>query len=440
MRILILTASTGGGHKRASAALKNYICEHDSAAVVKIVDAFEYLGPLINKTISEGYHYLATKTPKIYGHAYRFSDNESILNSFVSKANSQMSIKLLPLIAEFRPDAIVTCHPFVTKMMGVLKSKKYITTPVIAIITDFAGHRAYIDDYVDQYVVANDDMIAEMVVKYNVDRRKVHPLGIPIFSSFYEEPDKEKILSELGFTPDLPVLLIMAGSFGVTDILQIYENLIDMETPYQIIVITGKNKRLHEAFEKMLNKDISEFEYTDYEEGNSKKYSKLSEMSEQLSDIADQLKDIINEISFVNKYTRTTTATKPTKLFYFVDNVQDYMHVSDLIITKPGGLTVSESLATNLPLAIFRAFPGQEEDNADYLVRHNIAITINKGRAGAQQINSLIKDADRLSAMKENCRRYSKRQSAENIYQLIRDTVDRHNDFMDQKDKDTVLS
>jgi len=442
MKILILTASTGGGHRRASQALMDAIVQNDSSAVVKVSDALEFCGHRFNKTVSEGYHYMATKTPKIYGRAYRLSDNDNLLNSLVAKINAQMSIRLLPLIAEFKPDCIVTCHPFAAKMMAVLKRKRYITAPIIAIITDFAGHRAYMDEHVDKYVVATDDMIGELVVKYNISQEKIYSLGIPINKEFYEIPDKETILNNLGFSQNLPIILIMAGSFGVTDILQIYENLLDLKTPHQIIVITGKNKRLYDAFEKMLNKDITEFEYLDNTSEEIRnadpnlKRRRFSEFTNQISDITGQIKDTIKEtisdtlndlpfnIGFVKKYIRTTTSTKPTKLFYFVDNVQDYMHISDLLITKPGGLTVSESLASGLPLAVFRAFPGQEADNADYLIRRGMAISIGKGRSGARQVEEILTDREKLALMKRNCLLYYKKESAKNIYLLICKTIE----------------
>ncbi|MDR0914508.1 MAG: galactosyldiacylglycerol synthase [Oscillospiraceae bacterium] len=429
MRILILTAATGGGHKRTGAALKEAIQANNPTAYVNVMDALEACGERFNKTVTGGYHYMATKVPKIYGQAYKMADNETPLNSFMDKINSQMSIKLLPAIVAQMPDVIVSCHPFVTKMLGTLKGKGYIIQPVISIITDFAGHRAYIDEHIDKYVVANDDMIAEMVVKYKVPQQKVFSLGIPIFPEFYEKPDKNKVLAQLGFSPELPTLLIMAGSFGVTDILAIYENLCECETEFQIIVITGKNQKLYNAFEKLLNREIKEFDIAPEDEAESKKQS--NKVAEQIKGtfkdttdkIKESFKDGISELPFVH-YTRTTNKSKPTKLLYFINNVQDYMHCADLIVTKPGGLTVSESLAAALPMAIFRAIPGQESDNADYLVRHGMAVILSKGHSGARMIESLLSSPEQLEQMRRNCQTFFKQQSAKNVYGLIKTTFE----------------
>ena len=106
--------------------------------------------------------------------------------------------------------------------------------------------------------------------------------------------------------------------------------------PFQIIIITGRNKRLYRTFRKLIPR-----------------------------------------------------SPKITKLVFFTDRVADYMHASDLLVTKPGGLTVSEALACSIPLAVFDAIPGQEEDNANFLIAHNMAIPLDSrcgGRFGRHRL------------------------------------------------------
>ncbi len=407
MKVLILSASTGGGHKQASNALRNYIIDKDIFADVKIVDALEYCGELFNKTITDGYYYLATKMPNLYGTVYKISDKETALNSVIGIVNDFMSKKLLPLFEEYEPDIVVSCHPFATEMVAKLKELGLISTPLIAIITDYAPHRAYIRDFVDAYVTSNDEMTSALVNEYDVSADKIHSLGIPINNAFYEEKDELKIIEKIGFDPNIPILLIMAGSFGVNDILKIYKNLLEIENEFQIIIITGKNRKLYDEFEKLIEKS-----YDNGEEESSKIKIKFDKIKDQIADKIDDkhIKDILQpkKVYF-----------KPTRLFYFINNVVDYMSIADLIITKPGGLTVSESLACNLPMLIFEAFPGQEEDNADYLVRNNVGIKLEKGIKGANQVKYLLENPEKLQEMRENCRRTVKNRSAEHIYNLI---------------------
>lgn len=422
MNILILSASTGGGHNRASNALKSYITNADKNANVNIIDTLEYCSSALNKTVTLGYKAIAKNAPELYGTVYKRADKETPFAELVNTLYVQFAKKLFPLIDEYKPDIVVTCHPFASSMMSVLKSSYDVTVPVVSIITDFMPHRSYIGDHIDAYVTASTDTAENLAEKYGVDESLIHPLGMPIFNSFYscDENKKAETLCRLGFSSDKPTVLIMAGSFGVTDILKIYENLVELDIEYQIIVITGKNKRLHDAFEKILNRNLNEFETQDI----SSVSANLSEANilRMLYDHSEALRQEIGS-KLSKTFKRSTDKTKPTKLFYYVDNVEDYMHISDLIITKPGGLTTSESLACGLPMAVFKAFPGQESQNADFLVSKQAAIVLEKGEAGTKQIEDLLSHPEKLKAMKENSKNSAIPNSAERIYNLLIDII-----------------
>ena len=112
-------------------------------------------------------------------------------------------------------------------------------------------------------------------------------------------------------------------------------------------------------------------------------------------------------------------AADRTKLLYFVNNVEDYMHVSDLIVTKPGGLTISEALACHLPMAIYNAYPGQEQFNVNFLLKQNAAISVDK-KTGAEEICRLLDSPERLEEMRENCIRLARPNAAEDMYKLAK--------------------
>lgn len=425
MNVLILSASTGGGHNRASNALKSYITSKDSDAKVDIIDTLRYCSSILDKTVTIGYKTIAKNAPELYGTFYKTADKESPISELVNSVMTQFAKKLVPLIEEHNPDIVVTCHPFASSMMSILKETYDITVPVVSIITDYMPHRAYIGDHIDAYITASKDTADNLSKKYGVDSAKIYPLGMPIFQSFYnnDENRNNETMDRLGFSRNKPTVLIMAGSFGVTDILKIYENLVELEVDYQIIVITGKNQKLYDAFEKMLTKGIKEFETHDY----SQLFSGLSDsnIAKLIYEHSEQLRSELNS-KLIKTFKRSTDKTKPTKLFYFVDNVEDYMHVSDLIITKPGGLTTSESLACGLPMAVFKAFPGQEAQNADFLTEKKAAIVLEKGAKGAQQIKELLTHPDVLSQMKVNSKNCARTNSAECIYSLMKDIVKTH--------------
>lgn len=367
MNILIFTASTGGGHKRAAAAIEAKIKQISPETTVNVVDALESIGKAYNKTVCRGYHFMATKTPKFYGKCYKITDRKTLMFKGVMKSNTLMSSKLLKIIEKYSPDVIIICHAFVTTMISKLKEQGKTNVKAISLITDYDSHRTYFVPNIDAYVVAEPYMAKKLEKDYGIDKSKIYPYGIPIFDRFYNpEVTREEIFKRERLNPELPTILLMAGSFGVTGVLNFYEQLASEKYNAQFIVITGKNPRLYE-----------------------------------------QLLKLEEKLGSFNK----------TKLLYFVDNVEDYMHISDLIVTKPGGLTVTESLACNLPLAIYSAFPGQELDNAEFLISQNAAILLDKEH-GAEQITELLHSPEKIDEMKKNCKRLSIPDSAENIFNL----------------------
>ena len=395
MKLLILSATTGGGHMRAANALKEYILSRDENAEIKIYDTINYVSPLLNKAVNKGYVYMAKNAPKLFGTFYRSSDNNTPINKTVELTMNGLRNRLLPMISDFKPDAVVTTHSFAAELFAALKKREELHIPIVSIVTDFAIHKTYINDGVDAYVVSSDEMIDQMVSR-GVSREVCYPYGIPIKKEFLEKVDVRKAFEEEGLDPDKPTILIMAGSFGVTDVLKVYHKIVRSEADFQIILITGKNEKLYETFEKYLSKiDINNTMY----------------------DLREEFPDLKQHSSI--RSSKNRKPSKPTKLLFFTDCVEKYMQMSDLIVTKPGGLTVTESIATGLPMGIFKAIPGQEEQNADYLVRNGMAVRIMKDKSCTKNITELIENPEKLQAMREVIAKCNKGNSCEKIYSLI---------------------
>ncbi len=372
MKILILSAATGGGHLRASHAIESYIKDNSTGNEVAVIDTLKSINSVLDKTVCEGYHFLATKTPKVFGQLYRKTNEESLLSSLVSRFSSVFSQKLIPLMEEQKPDVIISTHPFATEMVSHLKGKGVVKAPLICLMTDYGPHRAWIGNYVDAYIVSTADMIPEMQAM-GVKKEKIYPFGIPVGDVFFNKGDKPALLKKFGMNSELPTILIMAGSFGVTNIMSIYKEIVKLPQEFQIIVITGRNQKLYDAFTPVIE-----------------------------------------------------NSPKKTKLVLFTNEVENYMHASDLIITKPGGLTVSEALACNIPLAVFDAIPGQEEDNANFLLTHNMAVKLEKDLDSGSTIQTLLEDSKRLEDMRNSCESFDTSDSSKNIFSLINELCEKN--------------
>ena len=248
MKAIILSASTGGGHMSAAKAIKEYLNSHGASA--DVIDALEYISPLLNKTVTEIYEYLALKQPAIWKMMYKSSNNKAV-NRLVLGTNKLISKKLMPLIEEYKPDVIITTHPFTTEMISKLKSDNKVTVPLVCVMTDYAPHRAWISPCVDAYIVSNEDMITPMI-EMDVKADKIHPFGIPVDDAFFAKRDPQKAMNEIGFSSEIPTILIMAGSCGFANVGKIYSKLQSIETDFQIIIITGKNKKLFQKMQEMV--------------------------------------------------------------------------------------------------------------------------------------------------------------------------------------------
>lgn len=355
---------------RAAHAVESYIQTHSSGNQVVVLDALKCVGPLLNHTCCDGYRFLCKRVPKAFGTLYRATNKESPMRGMMFRINYQQSGKLAPTIQNEHPDVILSTHPFATEMVSEMKERGY-RVPLVCLMTDYGPHQAWIAPHVDAYVVSNEDMVPQME-KMGVPSEIVYPYGIPVTDVFFQKKDKAALREKMGLAPHKRTVLFMAGSFGVTNIIHIYEDLCTLNLDFQVIVITGKNERLYQEFE-----------------------------------------------------TAVQDSGKKTRLIYFTHEVENFMHASDLLITKPGGLTVSEALACNLPLAVFDAIPGQEEDNAAFLRSHHMAVKLDECTDVAQVIARLLENPEELDAMQRACEAFDKSKAAQNIFMLMQTLYDR---------------
>ncbi|RXI41060.1 UDP-N-acetylglucosamine--LPS N-acetylglucosamine transferase [Clostridium tetani] len=367
MKVLIFSISAGGGHSKAAESLKEYIDLYSPKSTVKVIDTLKYINPIIDKVIIGSYLKTIKITPSLFGKLYDYTESDYGLSIISAKFNEIMTYRLLPLIKDFNPDILIATHPFPTEMLSILKSKHKINRPIISILTDYAPHSFWLHPCIDAYIVSNKYMISEMVSK-GIPKNTIYPFGIPVSRDFLTNYSREETLSEINFYSDKPTILVMGGSLGIGKITKVYENLLKINEDIQIIVIAGNNKKLY--------------------------YELLS-------------------------YRHSLDKDRTSYIIGFTDKVNKYMQASDLLLTKPGGLTITEALVSSIPLALFSPIPGQEEKNAEFLLTNNLAVDLGDGSNTKYIIEDLLKDKSKLSNIKENQRKFSKPDVGKNIYNLI---------------------
>ena len=387
-KVLIMSASTGGGHNRAAKAMKDEIekkCIDGENITCEIIDSLKMVNTTMDKIISSGYEKSAKYTPKAWGGMYKLSDVNIIAKHEFKRNlfNTIMSSKIKKLIRKHKPDVIIGTHPFPMISLSSLKEKypennNYSSLhipPLISVLTDYTAHLTYIQDNIDYYI-AGDEYVREVLIEEGIEPEKIKPYGIPVEKSFLEHRDRNIVLEELGLSPDKFTVLVMGGSFGAGNIKDTLKELLYLDRDFQVLVITGRNESLKEKLERALNSD---------------------------------------------KY----PLDKKIAILGFTKNMNDILSAVDIIISKPGGLTTTECLLKELPMIIPYYIPGQEEENLDFLSNCGAALRTSKKFTISVLLKVLIDNPSRIEALKQNIRTIKKENTAEDIANLVVDLINK---------------
>lgn len=368
-KILIFYASYGGGHLSAAKSIQNYIIENYQNVDVEMIDCMKYINKPIEKITTGAYREMAKKAPKLWGKIY--SGSQKGLLSVISKdSNKLMAKKLNKLIHDRKPKVIISTHPFSSQMCSYLKKKNILNCRLTTVMTDFAMHKQWLigHEFTDYFFVSNENMKNDMI-KYGVNANKIFVTGIPMSNRFFDNFDNKKIYEMFNLNPEKKVILFFGGGefgLGKDKTIQVLKAFIKLVPDYQIVAIAGKNKKMKEDFENLVN---------------------------------------------------SCDANNRVKILGFTDKVPELMHIACLVVTKPGGLTTTETLACGLPMVIINPIPGQEEENAEFLVSNGVAVWIKKEDNLENVISSLF-NSDALEKMKKNVKLLSKRNSTESICKI----------------------
>ena len=370
-KVIIFYASYGGGHLSAAKSIENYLVKNYKDTEVELVDCMKYVNKTIEKVSTTAYKEMAKKMPWAWGKIYSNSQKGTLAH-ISSKANSFMAIKLLKLLREKKPDIVISTHPFGTQMCNYLKRKKKVDFKIATILTDFKSHDQWLVDsaYTDYFFVSNTEMQRALKEK-NIDENKIIVTGIPIREEFLHNHDREQIFKDLNLNSNNKTLLLFGGGelgIGKEMTLNVFECLLKNFDNINIIAVSGKNEALNNKFKKLVQENSRE-----------------------------------NNV----------------RVFEYTDKVAEYMSISNLVITKPGGLTSSEALVSHLPMVLINPIPGQEEENAEYLQSKKVAKWLKKDDDINFILNILVNDDAVLNNMSEHTYLISKPNSTENICKII---------------------
>jgi processive 1,2-diacylglycerol beta-glucosyltransferase len=362
-RILVMSASVGAGHLRAAQAVELALRQVVPAATVQNLDILEMTNALFRRFYGKAYLDLVNHAPHMLGHFYDLLDQPSRsgrnrrdrFRLALEKLNLRTFIKFL----KKEPwDLVINTHFLPAEIIAALRKKKELDVPQVTVTTDFETHRLWVNQPCEHYFTATQEG-AQYLHSWGVPVADTTVTGIPIHPVFSQPKDRAACLKKHRLSGDRPVILQLAGGFGVGPIEKLTNALLAVEPPVELVVVTGKNEKAK---------------------------------------------------------TKVEALKPPTrhrlKVLGFTTDIDELMTCADLVVSKPGGLTTSETLARGAIMVIVNPIPGQEARNSDYLLESSAAIKANNTPILTWKVNGLLADPARLAQLKANVGRIARPRAA----------------------------
>ncbi len=360
-RILIVSVKAGAGHLKAAEAVEAAFAKYQPDVRVKNVDLLDYSNEFIKYLYGKMYLDVVKAIPELYAYSYKHyeSSKKFIKPRFlIDKFNFS---DFFGIVEDFNPDIVIATHFISEAVLENYRRKKKKEFKIAVTLTDYEFHPVWLVSNVDLFFAATEEVKSGLLF-YGIPPEKIVTTGIPIHRKFSEEKDRKELLAKYGLNNQSPVILISAGSFGVTPLGEVIGDFGAIKDDFQIMVVCGNNTELRKDLE-------------------------MKQKSEP------RLK----------------------KVFGFVDFMDELMASSDLLITKPGGITVSESIAMGVPMIFIEPIPGQEEANADYLVEQGAGVKARNLPVLLHKLGQLVRNPKKLADMSERAKAISRPFAAKTI-------------------------
>lgn len=385
-RILILSASAGNGHVRAAEALaRAFTIEAQNSGIpaeIRHIDALSKVSLPMRAVYSRAYIRMVNRAPSVLGWLYNHLDvpyKDEKRRLLVNRVNS---LPLAKEIVEYNPDIIVCTHFLPADIASLLIKRHKIQSQLAVVVTDFDAHGMWLTRNVDKYYVAMSET-KEHLVSLGVPEESITVSGIPIDPVFVQKKSTNISKASLGLSETAPTVLISAGGMGVGPVQELLESIKTWQENHPEEITSTKNNT--EISNR--NSDINIIALC----------GKNNELKEKLQEESKAWKHLnLHALGYVN-------------------NVQDYMALCDVVLGKPGGLTTCEALASGLAFIVFNPIPGQEERNSTHLLENGAAIRCNNLSTVGYKLQKLFNDPEKLAQLKLNAMAMSKPRAAQKI-------------------------
>ncbi len=318
-RLLLISVSNGSGHVRAAEAVRKSMQQLHPDVVAEHIDMVDYIRLPMKTAVVKSYDLMIKQMPELWGFLYHKTDNQAVTGQYHHFSKLMHRMNATPLyekIADFQPDYILCTHFLPAQAIFDAPKKYAYRGKMGAVMTDYYNHSFLVHEKIDQYFVATDKL-KWMLETRGITKEKITASGIPVDPVFYEKKSIPDLRKKHGFKDNERIILVLSGGQGLAKIDNIVSELFSIDTPITIVAIAGSNETLR------------------------KKLATLNIPSH--------------------------VTLRPIG---WTDEIDEYMRLADVVITKPGGMTTTECVTLGKPIVAIQPIPGQEEYNAEYILEH----------------------------------------------------------------------
>jgi processive 1,2-diacylglycerol beta-glucosyltransferase len=364
MKIMILYANAGNGHRRAAEALE-VACRQDSRVTeVRLIDALEYTNKLFQELYANLYIEAVKKAPTLWALAFDETDQPWRKEKGRILMHRINGLALTKEIKKFNPDLCLCTHFMPADILSAMLRENQIQTDLGVVVTDYYVHASWLESHINRVYVAKEES-REQLLRLEFPPKRVKALGIPVDPIFGKLPTREALCDAHRIDPDLPLVLLSAGAFGVMSGDDMAEMLNGITTPCHLVVVCGNNKKLKAQIKQHVAK---------------------------------------NGMENIHYH-----------ILGFTKEMHEWMAMATLFVGKPGGLSSSECLALGLPMVIWNPIPGQEIYNTMFLLENGAAIAPDGATTLSFRIDQLLKDPERLAQMRAAAKKLGRAGAAQAI-------------------------
>jgi processive 1,2-diacylglycerol beta-glucosyltransferase len=365
-RILVLSASVGAGHLRAAEAVELALRETVPDAHVENLDVLQLTNAAFRRLYGASYLDLVNKAPHVLGYFYDRLDRPSKSGKHrgdrMRLAMERFNLRKLIRHLERQPwDLVINTHFLPAEIIASLRRDGRLRVPQVTVTTDFETHRLWVNQPCDHYFTATEEG-SVYLRHWGVPAEDISQTGIPIHPAFSAAKDRRGLRKQYDLDEGRPVVLQLAGGFGVGPIEGLYRALLAVPEPVQVVVIAGKNEKAKADLERV-----------------------------------------------------PVPERHRGKIVGFTREIDEWMRLADLVVSKPGGLTTSEALAAGAVMVIVNPIPGQETRNSDFLLESGAAVKANAVGVLTHKVASLLRDPGRLARLREGVARIARPRAAYDV-------------------------